>query len=196
MTKIRGLQCSKICPHCKTVFTRATRRFFSAAIYCSRECYADWKYKRSLVFDVENFWAGFERVPWSGCWIWTRATFHADYGCIQWIRPDGQRKLTGIHRVAYTLTKGPIPQGMEVMHSCDVRCCGNPDHLSLGTRLDNMRDAARKGRNVAAQLKPDQVREVRALLGTKMNTEIAELFGVSVGVVSAIKRGRTYQHVE
>jgi DNA invertase Pin-like site-specific DNA recombinase len=35
---------------------------------------------------------------------------------------------------------------MSVLHKCDVRNCVNPDHLFIGTQLDNMRDCKAKGR--------------------------------------------------
>ena len=41
----------------------------------------------------------------------------------------------------------PIPQGMVVMHSCDNPGCINPQHLSVGTQSDNMKDCAAKGRS-------------------------------------------------
>jgi hypothetical protein len=51
------------------------------------------------------------------------------------------------HRYAYAWLYGDIPGGMQVLHRCDVRLCVNPDHLFLGTQLDNMRDMCAKGRS-------------------------------------------------
>jgi HNH endonuclease len=55
------------------------------------------------------------------------------------------------HRVAYEQARGPIPKGMIVMHTCDVRACINPEHLILGTQQDNMVDMVTKGRSYQTQ---------------------------------------------
>jgi hypothetical protein len=59
---------------------------------------------------------------------------------------DGRQQTEYAHRVAYVLYKGDITQGRVVMHSCDNTSCVNPDHLSLGTQGDNIRDCVEKGR--------------------------------------------------
>lgn len=51
------------------------------------------------------------------------------------------------HRWAWERAHGPIPRGMEVMHTCDNPACWLIDHLLLGTHGDNMRDMFAKGRN-------------------------------------------------
>ena len=63
------------------------------------------------------------------------------YGCLRW-----NGKMRRAHCVVWSLTNGPIPQGMVVMHECDNPLCCNRTHLSLGTQKDNMVDAGKKGR--------------------------------------------------
>ena len=81
-------------------------------------------------------------VPETGCLLYTGYIQNTGYGRITY---EGRRE--GAHRVAYALKHGPIPAGMSVCHTCDVRLCVNPDHLFLGTQTDNMKDMFRKGRN-------------------------------------------------
>lgn len=80
-----------------------------------------------------------------GCWLWQGRVGTHGYGML-----SHNGKLTTAHRVSYVLKYGDIPSGMIVCHHCDVRRCVNPEHLFLGTHLDNMRDCVAKGRHVAA----------------------------------------------
>lgn len=76
-----------------------------------------------------------------GCWLWTKGRMPFGYGAIV---VNGKTKLA--HRVSYEAHVGPIPSGLCVLHRCDVPPCVNPEHLFLGTQLDNMRDKIAKGR--------------------------------------------------
>lgn len=58
---------------------------------------------------------------------------------------DGGRVL--VHRWVWEQVDGPIPTGMEVMHTCDNPPCFLYDHLRLGAHVDNMADMNKKRRN-------------------------------------------------
>jgi hypothetical protein len=104
----------------------------------------------------------------NGCWIWTGRIKENGYGEIN---PGGRSSPVYAHRVSYELFKGQIPEGMYVLHKCDVRECVNPDHLFLGTAEDNTADMMRKGRGkyiarkgedcYQAELTEENVHEIR-----------------------------------
>lgn len=83
--------------------------------------------------------------PNSGCWLWLGGVRKTNgYGICKPLLAVGHGSCA--HRVAHIAFKGPIPDGLDVLHSCDQPSCVNPDHLSLGTRLVNMADMADKKR--------------------------------------------------
>jgi HNH endonuclease len=51
-----------------------------------------------------------------------------------------------IHRIVWQEANGPIPDGMEICHTCDNPPCVRLDHLFLGTHRENLQDMSRKGR--------------------------------------------------
>lgn len=84
-------------------------------------------------------------VPNGDCWHWTRVCAgEMGYGMIRHLG-----KNMRANRVMYSLAKGPIPEGLFVLHKCDNPKCINPDHLWLGTHQDNMDDMMRKDRQVS-----------------------------------------------
>lgn len=90
----------------------------------------------------QRLWGRIQVSP-TGCWEFMGARTPKGYGRIGL---DGQ--YWQAHRLAWTLKRGPIPNGLglQVCHRCDNPPCINPDHLFLGTNADNCRDRHSKGR--------------------------------------------------
>jgi len=83
-----------------------------------------------------------------------------------------------------------------VMHTCDNPKCVNLDHLRVGTKGDNSRDMAEKGRstfgikNSCCKLTEGQVDWVRAR--PKPMSEMASILGVSRTTISKILLGKKW----
>lgn len=81
---------------------------------------------------LERFEQKYIPEPNSGCWFWVGSLTHDGYPRIK-----VAGKSIGGHRVSFELFKGPIAEGLEVDHRCNMPCCVNPDHLDAVTPLEN-----------------------------------------------------------
>lgn len=88
---------------------------------------------------AEHFWLKVDRT--GDCWLWQATRRPKGYGTYYINRYPALA-----HRVAWELTNGPIPAGLDVLHHCDTPPCVRPTHLFLGTQSDNFADAKSKGR--------------------------------------------------
>jgi hypothetical protein len=170
------------CP-CGNTITMRQRK------HCSAACAARMRAER-----VETlFWSRVQKS--AGCWTWTGPVGNHGYGTI------ARGRLA--HRKIWAIVNGPIPKGMLLMHSCDNRRCVQPEHLSLGTDLLNMRDAKAKGRLTRApyqvtnaKLTPDQVRDVRARAAAgETQRSLAQAFGMYQSSISAIVTRKWWREV-
>jgi hypothetical protein len=133
--------------------------------------------------------------PNSGCWLWNGGG--DEIGGYWRIVHKGKRVM--VHRIAYERYRGPIPSGLFVCHTCDVRCCVNPDHLFLGTKAENNADRHRKGRtlrgadNGKTKLSPEQVLAIRA--STDTERALGHKYGVAHCTVGSIRRRTTWTHL-
>lgn len=89
---------------------------------------------------VERFWNKV-RIDVVGCYEWCGVKDRRGYGIA-----NCKGKNIAAHRLSYILTYGSIPEGLCVLHHCDNPGCVNPEHLWIGTQLDNMRDMHKKRR--------------------------------------------------
>ena len=146
------------------------------------------KQPRVKLSPEEHFWAHVERVE-GGCWPWHGATARG-YGTFT------SRKLGGTfraNRLAYTFARGPIPDGLHVLHECDNPPCCNPAHLFLGTHLDNVRDMVAKGRGAKGESHGSRLHPERMLRGEEHPH--AKLTDAQVAEIRATPRRRGVQRV-
>lgn len=96
--------------------------------------------------DETRFWTKVDKAAPNGCWVWTAAT----------VKGYGRFALAGMpgalaHRVSYTITRGPIPDGLTLDHLCRNRACVNPDHLEPVTvQVNTLRGEAVSARAARA----------------------------------------------
>lgn len=137
----------------------------------------------------ERFWAKVRKTP--TCWEWTASLTGAGYGKI-----GVNGRIITASRLSFEWACGPIPPGMFICHHCDNPKCVRPDHLFLGTALDNSRDCKAKGRTAAGErcgrskLTFAQVAEIRR--DTGVQRRLSERYGVSPALICLIKSRKVW----
>lgn len=145
---------------------------------------------------VARFWSKVEKTGAQGCWLWTGSRTGGKKGARWYGQFSIGRSRVYAHRYSYELAHGDVPAGLWVLHKCDVPACVNPDHLFLGTHLDNMRDAASKGRLHVARpnrrkVTDTDIAEMFTLRASGLTlAHIADRFNVSKTYVSLVLNGK------
>lgn len=151
-------------------------------------------YEAAAAIEPHRFW---DRVipDESGCWNWSGYRNEKGYGRL---KIDRRRILA--HRYVDELLRGPMPAGLEIMHSCDNRACVRPEHLVRATHKQNMEDMAQKFRgsrgatHCRAKLTPGEVRMIREFRAEGMKaSDLGMKFGISVRHVYEICLGRSWR---
>lgn len=146
----------------------------------------------------EEFWSRIE-IREAGCWPWIGHINRDGYGEFK----IGRRKRKRMaHILSFEEEYNPVPTGLFVCHSCDVRHCVNFEHLFLGTCADNWRDMFEKGRHALgerqweAKITGEDVYYIRRFRSEGVSaTAIAQWYGLSVGQVCHILRGDSWKHI-
>lgn len=141
-----------------------------------------------------RLWRFVDRRGPDECWLWKGAG-----GAYGFIRVKGKNLYA--HRVSWVLENGEIPDGLWVLHRCDVPRCVNPKHLFLGTSQDNADDCTTKGRrpigerNGLHKLTVFKVREMRILREQGRSLyQLAKMFSVTPQTVHAVVRNEVWKH--
>lgn len=133
------------------------------------------------------------------CWEWNKVKDRNGYGQCHSARVAKAGGVTRAHQLSWTTFFGPIPKGLFVCHKCDNPSCVHPDHLFLGTALDNNMDCITKGRQPKEKKRSIDYDEVAALWGKYPCEKVAAMYNVSYSLVCQIwrkygKKGRQFNH--
>lgn len=145
---------------------------------------------------TKRFYERFIPITETGCWIWEACLGNHGYGVIGY---GGHQKTICAHRFSWMIHHGEIPEGMDVLHKCDVRACVNPSHLFLGTQRDNNKDKIKKSRQAKgrqlpiSKLSEEAVREIRK--STETQAMLAIRYGVNQSEISRVKNWQAWRHV-
>ncbi len=140
-------------------------------------------------------------VRCTGCWAWI-GSGRGGHG----LHIYGGFTYAGenwyAHRFSYLFYNGPIPDGLWVLHHCDVPFCVNPTHLFLGTPRENNADRDRKRRTAVGsrhgnkRLTEEQARTIREDSAQgKSQRRLAQEFGIGKTTVRDILQRVTWTHV-
>ncbi len=128
------------------------------------------------------------------CWLVQGFPTSAGHGQISY-----KGRSWGTHRVIYVHYYGEIRDGLNVLHSCDVPNCCNPEHLEEGTQKKNVIDAVSRGRWTGGRrsgLRMVDAEEIRLRYwaGLKQK-QLAEEFGVSIPTISQIVNYKAWNNL-
>lgn len=175
-------------PRTVTLTEWAKRRF------CSRACLGISRRGVLPETATEALLRRGERYSPTGCLNWTGPLTTEGYGRITF----ANRQHT-VHRLAYEIWVGEIPEGQGVLHRCDNRRCFERQHLFVGTNEDNTADRNAKGRqargegHARAKLTESDVRSIRA--SAERIVDLAAQYGVGETAISNIRSHRSWAHV-
>jgi hypothetical protein len=146
---------------------------------------------------IVRFWSYVEKTD--NCWFWKGFKYQDGYGGFKY-----EGKHIKAHRYSYLLHFGNLPSNLLVRHSCDNKLCVNPNHLSLGSHIDNMKDMTDRNRQSKgseqhlSKLTEEQVLEIKNYLKNfyrGIYTHLGKKYNVTPNTIFYIAKGKTWKHV-
>jgi HNH endonuclease len=194
------------CLHCGIEFKRPLYYVgIFVSKYCSRICRVKAnrvpKNEQQIMNIMMKSYEKFVIRNEDGCWDWSGSKNKYGYGRVA----SGRSKDIGIHRAAWIIHNGEIPNGLWVLHHCDNRLCSRLDHLYLGNAQQNSLDAKNRNRfnpqrgemSPNSKLTEEMVRKIRCMIHKKITLRlIAKEFDIAEGIISKINTGKTWNHVK
>ncbi|MBT7630984.1 MAG: hypothetical protein HN597_14965 [Desulfobacula sp.] len=140
----------------------------------------------------------------NGCWIWTGAKTGGPgddkfkYGYIR-IKNKSKR----VHRVLFEETNKMKIGKLFLLHKCDTPLCINPDHMRIGTQVDNVKDMISKNRDIHpvgegnnSKLKEKDVLKIRReAKGGTSYASLSRKYGVCTSHVRKIVIGEKWKYL-
>lgn len=165
----------RTCDQCGIRFQPPTKK----TLYCSESCYFAAKHK----------------VCENGCWEWLGALDPNGYG-----EAAFNRRIEGSHRFSWRIHNGQeVPEGLDILHSCDNPPCVNPAHLHPGIHAENMAEMVDRERQARGETSGNHVlteEEVIAIyLSTKSNRALAREYDVCRSHISRIRSDFFWSHL-
>ena len=127
------------------------------------------------------------------CWLWLGAKSHG-YAAFY-----AEGRVQYAHQISFRIFTGVIPNGLDVLHTCNTKLCINPNHLYLGTDTENGADRVRDGISVKgskagqAKLTDDLVKYVR--YSCKSHSELSRELNVGISTIWSVRNGISWTHI-
>jgi hypothetical protein len=143
---------------------------------------------------ISRFWTKVNKTD--SCWLWTANTCRDGYGNI-----TANKIQYKAHRYSLMIHGVVVPKGSIVMHTCDNPSCVRPEHLKVGSQLDNMKDKVNKNRqtkgesNVLSKLTESTVLEIRSLYPSLSVRKLSRKYNTCENNIRAIIKRDTWKHI-
>ncbi len=193
----KGIFITEKCKICDGSFRKYKRKMK----FCSNKCFGESrkivgtsKYKELIKEKILSSIALDEETK---CWNWSKQLRKGS-------RPRCwfNGKFAVAARVSYEVFLGNFDENLLICHKCDNGLCVNPEHLFVGSYIDNKMDCVKKNRQACGEkigiskLKSENIPEIRNLRSQGLSQQaIADRFNVGQTVISSILLKKTWRHV-